>query len=179
MPYSIEEHQHRLAAWDAATSASASRLCRFRVQVGIDILEACGFNAQLASPDQLPAPESIDDEHEKWRNKVIAKAGEKEIIFTHGVAAKLINCYLKVRFVCAGQHEHERVKCLHPPIDATLLRVLKEANVGGFRSDWKRLHDTRWSKFNSLQYEEVIRLIRLSIPGRPLWEIEKFWRGYQ
>jgi hypothetical protein len=179
MPYSIEEHKHRLAAWDAATSASSSPLCRFKVELGAGILEASGFNAQLVDPEQLPLPANIDEEHRKWRNKVIAEAGNREVTFTHGIAAKLINCYLKARFICAGHHEHERVKCLHPPIDAVLLKGLADQNIGGYCQEWLRLLNTRWSKFNSDQYEEVIALVRRSIPGRPLWEIEQYWSGYQ
>lgn len=181
MPYPIEEHTHRSAAWDAATSARASPLCRFTVQAGKEILEDCGFSAEkLASPDQLPTPEELDREHRRWRAAVVAAAGTKGIAFTHGIAAKLINSYLKARFICGGHHEHERVRCLPPPIDAVLLKALADNDVGGFRAEWRRFHVAAWSKFDSLQYEGVIGLIRRALPaGEPLWKIEKYWQGYQ
>lgn len=179
MPYTIEEHKHRLAAWDAATSARVRTENSFTVEIGVSILEACGFNPGLAKPDQLPIPNDIDIVHRKWREDVIKVAINHGKKFTHGIAAKLINSYLKARFVCGGHHEHENVKHLHPPIDRVLLHELAVKNIGHLRAKWHRLENVGWSKFNSDQYEEVIGLIRKSIPGRPLWEIEQYWQGYQ
>ena len=179
MAYTIEEHQHRLAAWDAARSASVIG-CRFKVSEGLSILEACGFDAKFSSAEKLPAPDNIDRVHRKWRAAIIAASDRRGFTFTHGVAAKLINCYLKARFVCAGLHEHERVKCLHLPIDAVLLNELAKENVGGFKTRWRQFHDARWSKFDSAKYESVIEHIRKALaPGEPLWKIEQYWRGYQ
>jgi hypothetical protein len=179
MPYTIEEHQHRSAAWDAGRSASVKG-CRFKVQQAKNILEACGFNAAFSRTEHLPSPENIDRTHEKWRKAIIEAANQQGLKFTHGVAAKLINCYLKVRFVCAGQHEHERVKCLHPPIDEVLLRELAAQNVGGFRDQWRRFRQGRWSRFDSTTYQSVIDHIRQSLPpGEPLWKIEEHWKGHQ
>jgi hypothetical protein len=96
------------------------------------------------------------------------------------VAAKLINCYFKVRFVCAGQHEHERVKCLHPPIDEVLLKKLAAQNIGGLGEQWRQFSKQRWSKFDSVTYQRVIDCIRGSLaPGEPLWKIEEYWPGHQ
>lgn len=179
--YTIEEHCHREAAWVASRSASASKLCRFRVEAGRAVLEASGFSVALSNPVQLPSPAEIDRVHREWRGRIIKEAGKLDDVpkFTHGVAAKLVNCYLKARFVCGGHHQHSHVQSLHPPIDAVLLKALTAENVGGFRRDWKRLEEARWSKFTSELYQETINLVRLSIPGRPLWEIEKYWAGHQ
>ena len=113
MPYTIEEHNHRLAAWAASTSASASPLCRFKVEVGVAILENSGFTALgFATADTLPTSAQLDAAHATWRDTVINSAHELGLTFTHGIAAKLINCYLKVRLVCAGHHLDERVQAL-------------------------------------------------------------------
>jgi len=178
MPYTIEEHTHRLAAWDAATSARASILCRFKVKTGVEILEACGFTAQF-SIDQLPDPDRVDEVHREWRKKVITEARNRKYTFTDGIAAKLINSYLKARFVCGGYHENERVACIHPPIDSILMESLSDINIGGKQDEWRRMSKKKWSKFKSQDYEKVILLIRQTIPGQPLWKIEEFWRGYQ
>lgn len=177
-PYSIEQHKHISAAWDAATSARASPLCRFTVSDGREILEHAGFTAAFRVAD-LPTPDRLDGQHAKWRRTVIAEANKLELTFTHGVAAKLINCYLKDRFVCGGDHKDERVKCLHPPIDAVLLDSLAKANFGGVAKQWRWFHDARWSKFDSDTYQDVIDLIRKSLQGKPLWMIEKHWQGNQ
>ena len=180
MPYTINDHCHRLAAWAASSSASASPVCRFKVEKGVAILEASGFNSGFAAPDQLPSPQDADSEHRKWRASVIANAHNVDLEFSHGIAAKLINCYLKVRFVCAGHHNHENVKCLHPPIDEVLLQELASQNYGGNARQWRAFRQKRWSKFDSDTYESVIKLIRQSLPAnQSLWEIEQHWSGHQ
>ena len=131
----------------------------------------------ICSPNSLPLPQDIDSAHRTWRGKVIKAAST--FPFTHGVAAKLINIYLKAGFVCAGHHEHERVRAIHPPIDSLLLDELSHRNIGGRRNVWDEAIKIRWSKFNSDQYEKVIYNIREAMQGAALWEVEKYWRGYQ
>lgn len=176
--YPISIHSHRLAAWAAGRAASTIN-ARFKVQQAIKILECCGFNPKFSSPNQLPQGNFVDDWHRNCRTEVIKHANSMQLIFSHGVAAKLLNIYLKVRFVCGGWHEHPKVKALHPPIDSVLLTTLARMNIGGLKKEWRRLERLRWTNFTSDDYELTIRLIRESIPGRPLWEIEEHWRGYQ
>jgi hypothetical protein len=180
MPYTIEEHKHRLAVWAAASAAMTSPLCRFTVEKGKTILEACGFDANLAAPEQLPVPSSIDAIHGQWRSQSMLTARTEGIDgFTDGVAAKLINCYLKVRFICGGFHEHERVAALHPPIDSLLLEGLAAKDVGHHAAEWKRFAAWRWSKLSSSQYQEIIDLIRECQGTEALWKIEEYWIGYR
>lgn len=155
--------------------------CRFGVEQGRAILEASGFTASFCQPEQLPGPEpgAVDDTHRQWRNAVIWEAKACGLSFTHGVTAKLVNIYLKSRFVCGGHHDHSRVRSLHPPIDSVLLRKLAEANIGGYTKEWKKAAKTRWSKFGSDDYEQVIALIRQVSKGSPLWKIEEHWSGNQ
>ena len=143
------------------------------------ILEECGFNADFCRPEQLPTPANMDEKHREWRAAIINAAKSQRLPFTHGVAAKLINCYLKSRFVCGGHHLHERVHSLHPPIDAVLLETLADLNIGGYAKQWRQAARTRWSNLNSEKYEEVIELIRKSLKGEPLWKIEEYWQGNQ
>jgi len=180
MNYTIEVHKHRLAAWDAASSARASPLCRFTVAKGVAILETSGFDVALASPDQLPSRADIDTKHLVWRSKVIDVARTEGLNFTHGIAAKLINCYLKSRFVCGGHHAHVRVESLHPPIDALLLKGLAAINFKEHAKQWQKFQLARWSKFDSETYQAVIDLIRHSLkPDVALWKIEEYWGGHQ
>ncbi|MBE0440175.1 MAG: hypothetical protein IBX57_10550 [Gammaproteobacteria bacterium] len=48
MPYSIEEHKHRFAAWAAARAANVNG-CRFTVEQGKDILEKASMNSVAKS----------------------------------------------------------------------------------------------------------------------------------
>jgi len=178
VPYSIEEHKHRFAAWAAGTAASVKG-CRFSVRQGQDVLEAAGLKRVLGGVDRLPNPEQMDRSHRKWRSGVIAAAQSEGFEFTDGVAAKLINVYLKAGYVCGGHHDDLRVRALHPPIDSVLLDELSARNVGGLRAEWNVARKVRWSKFDSTQYETVICNIRLCLQGSPMWEVEKYWRGYQ
>jgi hypothetical protein len=179
MPYHIDLHKHRLAGWAAATAASSSILCRFKVEQGVRILETCGFKS-FVQPKQLPPPDKLDVRHRLWRLALIDSAENAGLIFTHGVAAKLINCYLKVRFLCGGFHEDPRVQTLHPPIDEQLLKELAKQDFGGFGKEWRQFRQARWSKFDSDTYQSVIDTIRASLkPGEPLWLIEEHWKGYQ
>lgn len=123
-------------------------------------------------PPWRPAPDA--------RTKVIEAAANEQMRFSHGVAAKLINCYLKVRFVCANWQDHRNVRSLHPPIDDLLLQSLAKENVGGLKKEWARLRNARWSKFSSHTYQEVVDRIREVLPAdEPLWQIERFWIGFR
>ena len=171
--YTIEHHQHRFAAWAASRAASFG--CHFKVEQGREILEECGF-AGLAKPEQLPSPDRIDMGHRHWRGKIIEAANTRGKSFTHGIAAKLINVYLKSRFVCGGHHSDERVRNLHPPIDRELLATLARLNVGGYGKRWS---EHNWTELDSDQYEQLIAFIRDSLKGKPLWMIEEHWKGNQ
>ena len=179
MSYTIEDHKHRYASW-AASRAASTKTCRFNVLQGKKIIEAVGLNLLLSDPALLPGPTQIDAKHREWRMAAIKAASAEGLSgFGHGVAAKLINVYLKGAFVCAGHEAHENVAALHPPIDSLLLDELSANNVGDLKKAWNVARKRRWSKFNSTEYEEVINSIRAALEGRPMWEVESYWRGYQ
>jgi len=179
MQYSIEEHKHRFAAWAAGRAANVNG-CRFTVEQGKDILEKAGLNDVAKSIDNLPAANEFDKKHKEWRDNVIASARKHDLQFTHGVAAKLINIYLKSIYVCGNDHNNEKVKAIHPPIDSVLLDALYKQNVSGKKNEWQAARKARWSKLTSAQYQAVIDAIKATIPKESgLWEIEEYWQGYQ
>lgn len=178
LTYTITEHKHRFSAW-AASSASSVKGARFTVEQGKQLIESIGLNTLVDDPDKLPVREDINKQHRLWREQLIAEASKIGLTFTHGVAAKLINMYLKSALVCGGYDSHAKVAELHPPIDAVLLKALRRNNIGGLESRWKEAELSRWSKFSSVQYEQVIQSIREVMGSRALWEIEEFWQGYQ
>ncbi len=63
--------------------------------------------AQVPSTSrQLPRRASFDNEHRGWREWAVAGAKAQRISgFTHGVAAKLINTYLKIAVVLSGSQQ--------------------------------------------------------------------------
>src|SRR4030095_10657949 len=133
----------------------------------------------LRDADRLPAPERMNATHRQWRHRVVKAAEEIGLKFTHGVAAKLLNVYLKAGFVCARCNDHPSVRALHPPIDSVLLDALCEKNVGDLRDEWIKAKRARWSKFTSDQYEAVITSIQQAMRDAPLWEVEQHWPGYR
>ena len=179
MPYTIYEHKHRYASW-AASRAASTKPCRLTVLSGKEIIETVGLHRIISDPSNLPSPDKIDTSHRFWRETAIDAARNKDISgFSHGVAAKLINVYLKGIFVCGGHEEHNNVAALHPPIDSLLLYGLYSNNVGGLRKQWDVARKIRWSNFDSAQYEAVIAAIRTAMGGSPLWQVELYWPGYQ
>jgi hypothetical protein len=181
--YNIHEHRHRFAAW-AASRAASVKGCRFSAEQGKAILERAGQRALIDDPDRLPDPTAlcIDLRHNEWRAEVIRVAQrEFHLPFTHGVAAKLINMYLKAAFVCGGFDDHERVCQLHPPVDGLLLDSLHTSAAGGAitAAVWETMRHKRWSKFNAEDYQSVIDAIRAVVGPAPLWAIEEHWRGFQ
>jgi hypothetical protein len=179
MHYLIHEHKHKFSAWAASRAASVKN-CRFSVQQGKAILEDAGLDQLLVDPAKLPAPQDIDATHLEWRTAIVVAAKRQGLDFKHGVAAKLINVYVKAGFVCGGHDTDPRVQALHPPIDSLLLRELYSKDVGGLGQEWSKAITIRWSNFTSEQYERVIASIRSTLGANvPLWQIEKYWRGYQ
>ncbi len=183
MHYSIHEHRHRFASWAASRAASVRR-CPFSVEVGKAILEEAGFKELISGTDKLPEKDKLDDEHRNWRQSVINVAKKRHgKDFTHGVAAKLINVYLKSAFVCGGFHEHPRVRALHPPIDRLLLDSLYRSHDRSLDTDIRRtLKSVRkigWSNFNSSHYEDLIKGLREHHTEESFWMLEQHWRGYQ
>jgi hypothetical protein len=178
--YTIETHHHRFAAWAAATAARASKLCRFSVKQGFQIIDSIGFGPDFSFPNNLPHPSRFDMIHGTWREKAIYEAKNLKINgFTHGVAAKLINCYLKARFVCGPNFNDLNTQLIHPPIDRVLLESLERIDFGGQKAKWKSLKTRGWSNFNSGEYQEAIQILKKSMGHKELWRIEEFWRGYQ
>ena len=165
--------QHRFAAWAAASAARVSPRCRFKAADGVAILEGLGFGPGYGKPHMLPLPSRFDDQHRKWREKAIKLAKAKRIRMSHGVAAKLINAYLKSRFICGGHADHPNVAALHPPIDSILIKALADKNAGGFGPAWRALARRRWSNLDSDSYEVAIGCLRNSFS--PTWVAEKLW----
>jgi len=177
--YQIQDHIHLYASW-AAGRASSVKNNRFKVEIAQKILSKSVIKSFILNPDALPTNEKeFTLSHKIWRQQIIDLAEEEELHLTHGISAKLINMYLKSTIICGGFHKHKNTKFIHPPIDRVLLKELYRVNFNNKKKFWKEYENIAWSKFNSEQYEKVISEIKVGINGAPLWEIEKYWKGYQ
>lgn len=175
--YSIIEHKHRSAAWGAGRSASAKG-CRFKVSAAKQLIEAIQLQKFIDNPEKLPA--NFDVAHRKWRITIIQRAKELGMPKIHdGMAAKLINVYLKSIIICGGYHDTPQAGKIHPPVDRLLLASLAKDDIGGLKSFWNKSAQKGWSKFSSTEYEAVIKNIKRVSEDNPLWMIEDHWQGYQ
>jgi hypothetical protein len=113
----------------------------------------------------------MDKEHLSWLKAAIQEARKVGREFTHGIAAKLINLYLKAKFTCGGDADHPHVAALHPLIDSLLLKAFNRS-----RSPTDRL-PVNWSTFGSQTYQQAIHALREARKGLPLWTSESLWQG--
>ena len=176
--YSIEEHQHRLAAW-AAGRAAVRGVLGAKVKNLRALLEGAGIDRSFTVCKLEESPVEFDCQHRSLCAAIISTAALQELALSHGQAAKLLNVYLKVRFVCGPDHHNRCVRHIHPPIDRELLKCLAAKNVGGFRKEWAAAKSKAWSKFSQDDYESVIKRIKTVLGGEPLWTIEEYWPGLQ
>jgi hypothetical protein len=138
-----------------------------------------GFLASVDRPELLPTADEMDAEHRRWRGIAVDCAKEFDLTLTHGVAAKLINVYMKAAFVCGGYASHPHACALHPPIDRLMLNELGTRTVGGIGKRWRDYARRAWSTFDGDTYESVIADLRRVQKDRPLWMVEEHWRGHQ
>lgn len=175
--YDIDEHRHRLAVW-AASRASTVKGCRYDSKQGEWLINSLGLSDFCREINRMPTRSDFDAWHRDLRFKCVkdlAKNPKLELPFTHGLAAKLINMYIKIAFVCGAGASTDASAYVHPPIDRILLKTLALQNVGGKRDFWKARYQHGWSKFGSDEYESVIENIKAVMGTRPLWAIEEYW----
>lgn len=177
--------KHRYAAWCASTAATSPN-CRFKVQQGVEIIESSRALTYFSHNWHVPyLVQDFDLLHRKMRTQMVSRASKMGIKgFTHGVAAKIINMYLKTLHVIPilAMYEHlpdkqkEKINIFHPPVDGQLIKALIKNDVGGKRQEWKKLPP--WTKMESREYEKAISIIKEITEGKP-WSVEQYWIGYR
>jgi hypothetical protein len=182
--YSIDIHIHRFAAWAASRavmSGMRKKGMRFDVPTGTSLLEKSGVTGLVIGQKALPDPKRFDKVHREWRKIIIDEA--KILDFSDGLAAKLINCYLKAALIYPHTAQNPKIKAIHPPVDRILLENLindSKLKFGVNRGIGKKV--PAWSKLGSDDYENIMEAIKevleydVKSPRKGLWEIEKWWK---
>ncbi len=179
MKYNIKTHIHLYSSWAASRAASVITN-RFTVEKGQLILSKSKIKSFITNPGKLPNIKNFDKEHLSWRKELIGlSSGVMKKPLTHGIAAKMINIYLKSIIICGGYHDHPKAEAVHPPIDSVLLKALAKENYNDKQKFWRKANKIAWSNFDSTQYQDVINEIRRGLNGKALWEIEEYWKGHQ
>jgi hypothetical protein len=186
--YTVAQHRFTFASWAAATAARQSPLCRFSVKFGVGLLENAVLKSLSESPLHLPEARDFDAWHRDICNGLLTKAraateGKDASQFTYGVIAKLVNCYLKGLFtinvdLIESELPQQKVNAIHPPIDRLLIAAIYELDADRVRRKFW-LHNMSWSKFDELQYFEVIDRLREFAAPYDLWRVEAYWSGFQ
>ena len=211
--YSLDMHKHLLASWAASSAASQSGF-RFRVEQGKELLSLASSGNNTSNEDFIEYIKEIKifkghKDFDNWHSKTIKMMrtdgpGFKKILekinktkkkkldkkdYSYGVAAKLLNVYLKVYFL--DDFESNFASFIHPPIDRLLLVELLEKESEIFNFNLELFKHTgligekkipNWTKINSEEYNEIIKLIRKFIESKDLtglWRIEYAWKGHQ
>ena len=193
MSFTIEKNRHIFACWAASRAAGVSPLCKFKVENGKGVLDRIfGQDGQKALDDALQKNQKdFDDYHhniiklvmkesKKKEHSIKSKKNSKDKNFTYGmtygVAAKLINIYFKVMFICGNYKNKKGINYIHPPIDSLLLDSLYKQKIGKDISLWR---ESKWSKMNSEDYQNVINGIKDLNLSKGLWSVEEYWIGHQ
>ena len=87
MPYTRNDHIHNFAAWTASTAARTSPKCRFKVEVGSQILSNSSLPAYINDYRDISRAEDFDTRHRELRNELIQLARVKGLQFSHGISA--------------------------------------------------------------------------------------------
>jgi hypothetical protein len=170
--YSIGEHVHRFSIW-AAARASSTVTRRFSVAEAKTWIESVPEIRTCAdNQGSLPEPSQFDSAHKNWREQIRVASGTKEV--SHGIAAKLINVYLKSTLVRTEFVFSPNVMAIHPPIDRLLLKEL----VKKCPKIWSG-QKLSWSTFTSEEYQDVIDKIRKMVGDKGMWTVEQYWPGHQ
>lgn len=218
--YSLDIHKHRFACWCAATAASQVKTFRFSVETGRKLIELgagpqeppdeSSFLNTIRSIQGFTAQSQFDDWHaaviESMRsnynlqvvldeeNKKKGKNKRVYILdrsnFTYGIAAKLLNCYLKAFYLESLESVFGRL--IHPPVDRLLLRGLVERDKGRGFFDFQKFVDEKylsgsprlpaWTLLDEIAYKTVVSRIKLYLETMgigSLWKIEEAWKGHQ
>lgn len=182
--FTLEQNRHKYAVWCAATAASTSTR-RFSVEEAYEWIKEADLKSIGSSWEALPSAENFDSVHLKIRNKLICNisVNSLEAENCHGIAAKLINIYLKTIFVVGASIEavslskekQAKLNAIHPPLDRTILREIKDR----FKKCKKAQTPTKtWSKLKSCEYQDIINTAK-EITGGEMWRLEALWPGHQ
>ncbi len=204
--YNLDFHKHILSKWAASRAASQSKGFKFSVELGSKLLLFGKKGSQASDQEFIDYIKQIEnfnsqDDYDSWHHQTIVNMTSytdelKQLLdkhnksfnnYTYGIAAKILNCYLKVFFLESFGNQ-KFADFIHPPVDAILLKALRKEDKKLFNfknsvfTNIGVLKIPTWTRINENEYKEIIKLMKefLSIKGQNgLWKIEFFWIGHQ
>ena len=142
--YNLDLHKHTLSKWAASRAASQSKGFKFSVELGSKLLLFGKKRSQASDQEFIDYIKQIEnfnsqDDYDSWHHQTILNMTSythelKQLLdkhnksfnnYTYGIAAKILNCYLKVFFLESFGNQ-KFADFIHPPVDAVLLKALRK-----------------------------------------------------
>lgn len=86
-----------------------------------------------------------------------------------GIAAKLVNVYIKGRWLLDGSHPGPMRSFGHPAIDSILLGLIDKTYGTTYAGS------LRWQRMTRVEYQGVVAHLRQNHPTQAIWTIEATW----
>ena len=204
--YNLDFHKHILSKWAASRAASQSKGFKFSVELGSKLLLFGKKRSQASDQEFIDYIKQIEnfnsqDDYDSWHHQTIVNMTSytdelKQLLdkhnksfnnYTYGIAAKILNCYLKVFFLESFGNQ-KFADFIHPPVDAILLKALRKEDKKLFNfknsvfTNIGVLKIPTWTRINENEYKMIIKLMKEFVSSKNqkgLWKIESFWIGHQ
>jgi hypothetical protein len=176
MSYLYQEHQHNFSAWAAARAAQRT-FKGATVPILKKSLEYAQLDVYIQTPSKHHTNElEFDAQHTIWCNQIVKYLNENGVEApTFGLAAKLVNVYLKSSIVLSKYCDSKLASIVHPPIDDLLLKAIV-ADKSLSLSIRNQCKGVRWTQFTEGSYQQLIQAFRSHELHRPnFWELERYW----
>jgi hypothetical protein len=164
MPYDINEHKHRFAAWAAGRAAQrgwgGATIARLQ-----DALVRSAIKGWAETCPETLSAEGFDKLHREWCRSICQTLLDLQC--TYGRASKLVSIYLKCWVILSGNGQSSAARTIHPPIDRILLDRM------GIRLANHEIPN--WTELTEEGYFGIIEEIRQILAGQPLWMAEEHW----
>ena len=204
--YNSDFHKHILSRWAASRAASQSKGFKFSVELGSKLLLFGTSKSQTSDQEFIDYIKQIEtfnsqDDFDSWHHQTIVNMitdsyefrqlldthNKSHNNYTYGIAAKLLNCYLKVFFL-ESFGKQNFAEFIHPPVDAILLKALRKDDKKLFNFENSIFTNIgvqkipTWTRINENEYKTIIKLMKEFVSSKNengLWKIESFWIGHQ
>ncbi|MDQ6995340.1 MAG: hypothetical protein Q9M18_07070 [Mariprofundaceae bacterium] len=177
--FTYEQYRHDFASWSAARAAqrgfegaTVGVLKQAIEDVGLDVFVNTASNYEMTEA-------AFDVQHQQWCTKIRAFLLAKDVVkATYGLAAKLVNVYLKSAVILGERGKSQLASVIHPPIDGLLLKAIaKNGKKDGISPELRKLCvDSRWTRFDGNAYRGLIVAMKAEKLHKPhFWMLERYW----
>ena len=163
----LERMRFEFFAWASARAAQAGSS-----KTTVSVLRGALVDADAANWHRTIAVTSAKD-YDAWHIGTIDGVHRKLVstapAIGWGIAAKLVNVFIKGRWLLDPGYVGPMRAFGHPAIDSIQLRIIDDS----YGTDFSR--SVRWHRMNRQEYAGVIVTLRQRHPHEAIWTIEEGW----